>query len=116
MIPILGLIIGILIGIFLPYRIPDAYTMYIAVGILAALDSVFGGAVASLQGRFELRIFLSGFFGNMLLAVLEKRVGFKLMQKDVYLNIAGGLRVSDPAIDLSVIAAIISIRLLVVLT
>ena len=45
---------------------------------------------------------------NMLLAVLEKRVGFKLAQKDVYLNIAGGLRVTDPAIDLSVIAAILS--------
>ena len=45
---------------------------------------------------------------NMLLAVLEKRVGFKLAQKDVFLNIAGGLRVTDPAIDLSVIAAILS--------
>ena len=45
---------------------------------------------------------------NMLLAVLEKRVGFKLAQKDVFLNIAGGLRVSDPAIDLSVIAAVLS--------
>ena len=45
---------------------------------------------------------------NMLLAVLEKRVGFKLAQKDVYLNIAGGLRVNDPAIDLSVISAILS--------
>ena len=44
----------------------------------------------------------------MLLAVLEKRVGFKLAQKDVFLNIAGGLRVSDPAIDLSVIAAVLS--------
>ena len=45
---------------------------------------------------------------NMLLAVLEKRVGFKLAQKDVYLNIAGGLRVTDPAIDLSIIAAVLS--------
>lgn len=45
---------------------------------------------------------------NMLLAVLEKRVGFKLMQKDVYLNIAGGIRVTDTAIDLSVIAAVLS--------
>ena len=45
---------------------------------------------------------------NMLLAVLEKRVGFKLAQKDVYLNIAGGLRVNDPAIDLPVISAILS--------
>lgn len=45
---------------------------------------------------------------NMLLAVLEKRVGFKLAQKDVFLNIAGGLKVTDPAIDLSVIAAVLS--------
>ncbi len=45
---------------------------------------------------------------NMLLAVLEKRAGFKLAQKDVFLNIAGGLRVSDPGLDLSVISAILS--------
>ena len=45
---------------------------------------------------------------NMLLAVLEKRVGFKLGAKDVFLNIAGGIRVTDPAIDLSVIAAVLS--------
>lgn len=45
---------------------------------------------------------------NMLLAVLEKRAGFRLSTKDVFLNIAGGLRVDDPAIDLAVIAAILS--------
>jgi DNA repair protein RadA/Sms len=45
---------------------------------------------------------------NMLLAVLEKRAGFKLAQKDVFLNIAGGLRVSDPGLDLSVISAVLS--------
>lgn len=45
---------------------------------------------------------------NMLLAVLEKRVGFKLSAKDVFLNIAGGLRISDPACDLAVVAAILS--------
>lgn len=45
---------------------------------------------------------------NMLLAVLEKRVGFKLMQKDVFINIAGGIRVTDLAMDLSVIAAVLS--------
>ena len=53
----------------------------------------------------------TGFDGrrlNMLLAVLEKRVGFKLLQKDVFLNIAGGLRVNDPAIDLAVLAAVLS--------
>ena len=45
---------------------------------------------------------------NMLLAVLEKRVGFKLAQKDVFLNIAGGIKVNDPAMDLGVISAILS--------
>jgi len=53
----------------------------------------------------------TGFDGrrlNMLLAVLEKRVGFKLLQKDVFINIAGGLRVNDPAIDLAVLAAVLS--------
>ena len=48
---------------------------------------------------------------NMLLAVLEKRAGFKIIQKDVFLNIAGGLRVSDPAIDLATISAILSSNL-----
>lgn len=45
---------------------------------------------------------------NMLLAVLEKRVGFKLGQKDVFLNIAGGLKVNDPALDFAIISAILS--------
>ena len=45
---------------------------------------------------------------NMLLAVLEKRVGFKLMQKDVFINIAGGLRSTDMGLDLSIIAAVLS--------
>ena len=45
---------------------------------------------------------------NMLLAVLEKRAGFKLVQKDVFLNIAGGIRLSDPASDLAVISAVLS--------
>lgn len=45
---------------------------------------------------------------NMLLAVLEKRVGFKLAMKDVFINIAGGIRVNDPAIDLPVLAAVLS--------
>ena len=44
----------------------------------------------------------------MLLAVLEKRVGFKLNMKDVFLNMAGGIRVTDPACDLAVICAVLS--------
>jgi DNA repair protein RadA/Sms len=48
---------------------------------------------------------------NMLLAVLEKRAGFRLIAKDVFLNVAGGLRISDPATDLAVIVAILSSNL-----
>lgn len=48
---------------------------------------------------------------NMLLAVLEKRAGFKLIQKDVFLNIAGGLKVNDPGMDLSVLSAVLSSNL-----
>ena len=63
--------------------------------------SVYATAMRSTTGFDQRRL-------NMLLAVLEKRVGFKLAQKDVFLNIAGGLRVSDPAMDLAVMAAILS--------
>ncbi|MBQ1724556.1 MAG: DNA repair protein RadA, partial [Muribaculaceae bacterium] len=63
--------------------------------------AAYGTAQRSVTG-FDLRRM------NMLLAVLEKRVGFKLALKDVFLNIAGGLRVSDPALDLAVICAILS--------
>lgn len=64
-------------------------------------SAVYGNPQRSATG-FDIRRM------NMLLAVLEKRVGFKLAQKDIFLNIAGGLRVNDPAIDLAVISAILS--------
>lgn len=78
MIPILGLIIGILFGIFIPYNIPQKYSDYVAVAILAALDSVFGGAVAAIQDKFDMKVFLSGFFGNALLAAGLAYVGDQL--------------------------------------
>ena len=64
-------------------------------------SAVYGTPQRSATG-FDLRRM------NMLLAVLEKRAGFKLVQKDVFLNIAGGLKVNDPAIDLAVISSILS--------
>lgn len=64
-------------------------------------SAVYGNPQRSATG-FDLRRM------NMLLAVLEKRAGFKLAQKDVFLNIAGGLKVNDPAIDLAVISAVLS--------
>lgn len=67
-------------------------------------SAVYGTPQRSATG-FDLRRM------NMLLAVLEKRAGFKLAQKDVFLNIAGGLKVNDPAIDLSVLTAVLSSNL-----
>lgn len=64
-------------------------------------SAVYGTPQRSATG-FDLRRM------NMLLAVLEKRAGFKLIQKDVFLNIAGGLKVNDPAIDLAVISSVLS--------
>jgi len=78
MIPILGLIAGIIIGVMMPVNIPSEYSNYVAVAILAALDSVFGGIAANLQGKFNIKIFLSGFFGNAILAALLAYIGDKL--------------------------------------
>ena len=78
MIPILGLIIGVILGIFIPFNIPFQYSNYVAVAILAALDSVFGGITATLQGKFDMKIFLSGFFGNALLAAGLAYIGDQL--------------------------------------
>ena len=66
--------------------------------------AAFGTAQRSVTGFDSRRM-------NMLLAVLEKRVGFKLAQKDVFLNIAGGLKVNDPALDMAVVCAILSSNL-----
>ena len=66
--------------------------------------AAFGTAQRSVTGFDSRRM-------NMLLAVLEKRVGFKLAQKDVFLNIAGGLKVKDPALDMAVVCAILSSNL-----
>lgn len=78
MIPILGLIAGLLIGILMPFHIPQEYSNYAAVAILAALDSVLGGMSASLDKKFDIRVFLSGFFANSFLAALLAFIGDKL--------------------------------------
>jgi len=78
MIPMLGLIVGLLIGILIPMHIPQEFSTYAAVAILAALDSVLGGVCASMEKRFDIRIFLSGFFANSVLAALLAFIGDKL--------------------------------------
>lgn len=78
MIPILGLIIGLIIGIFLPGQIPTEYSIYVAIAILAAIDSVMGGGVAHMKGSFDITNFISGFLGNIFLAVLLTFIGEKM--------------------------------------
>ena len=57
----IGILIGIIIGFILPYTYSVTYSLYISVAILACLDSVFGGVRANLEGKFDLKIFVSGF-------------------------------------------------------
>jgi DNA repair protein RadA/Sms len=87
-------------GIAIASMIEGARPMLIETQALVS-SAAYGNPIRSSTGFDTRRL-------NMLLAVLEKRSGFKLGAKDVFLNIAGGIRVDDPAIDLAVIAAILS--------
>ncbi len=78
LLPILGLIIGCLAAYFLPWNVTPAYSVYVAIAILAALDSVLGGISAIVNKKFSMEIFLSGFFGNALLAAFIIFLGEKL--------------------------------------
>ena len=80
---ILGCIIGAVIGSFAPV-IPYTYSSYLSIAIVAALDTVFGGISSVLKGNFDLKIFLSGFFGNSILSIALTYLGQKL-NVDIYL-------------------------------
>ena len=80
---LIGCIIGALIGINAPI-ISYTYSSYLAIAIIAALDSVFGGISSVLKKNFDLKIFLSGFFCNAILSILLTYLGQKL-NVDIYL-------------------------------
>ena len=80
---ILGCIVGALIGVNMP-MISYSYSGYLAIAIIAALDSVFGGIASTLKKNFDLKIFVSGFFGNAILSILLTYLGQKL-NVDIYL-------------------------------
>ena len=80
---IIGCVVGALIGLFAP-MVSYTYSGYLAIAIIAALDSVFGGIVATLKKNFNLTIFITGFFGNAILAILLTILGQKL-NVDIYL-------------------------------
>ncbi len=76
--PILGLIVGLVLGWSSPLALPTAYARYMSVAVLAALDSVFGGMRAGLEDNFDNRVFISGFFSNTLLAAVLAYIGERL--------------------------------------
>ncbi len=80
---LIGCIIGVLAGMNAPI-IPYSMSGYLAISIIAALDSVFGGITSVLKGNFDLKIFVSGFFGNAILSILLTYLGEKL-NVDIYL-------------------------------
>jgi len=80
---VLGCMLGALIGINLP-TISFAYSGYLSIAIIAALDSVFGGITSVLKKNFDFIIFFSGFFGNAILSILLTWLGVKL-NVDIYL-------------------------------
>ena len=81
---LIGCILGAAIGINLPL-IPYEYSSYVAISIIAALDSVLGGISATLKGNFDFKTFVSGFFGNAILSILLTYLGEKL-NVDIYLG------------------------------
>jgi small basic protein len=78
MLPLIGLIIGLLIGLVLNVNISSQFSSYVAVGILAAIDSVIGALTANLQNRFNIRLFITGFIGNSAIAVALAALGDQL--------------------------------------
>ena len=80
---LIGCILGALVGLNAP-MISYTYSSYLAIAIIAALDSVFGGISSVIKKNFDLKIFISGFFGNAILAILLTILGQKL-NVDIYL-------------------------------
>ena len=80
---VIGCILGALIGMNAP-TISYTYSSYLAIAIIAALDSVFGGITSVLKGNFDMKVFITGFFGNAILSILLTWLGVKL-NVDIYL-------------------------------
>lgn len=80
---ILGCVFGAIIGSMAPV-IPYTYSSYLSIAIIAALDTVFGGIASVVNKNFDLKIFLSGFFGNSILSIALTYLGEKL-NVDIYL-------------------------------
>jgi small basic protein len=91
--PVLGLIVGVVVGLISNVNIPVDYSSYLSIAILASIDTVFGGIRASLDHKFDASLFLSGFFSNACIAALLAYIGVQL-GVDLYLAavVAFGVR------------------------
>jgi small basic protein len=77
-IAILGILIGVLVGLYIPFEFSTISSLYISVGILAAIDSIIGAIRASIESKFDGLIFISGFFVNAILAITLSFLGDQL--------------------------------------
>ncbi|WIW71679.1 MULTISPECIES: small basic family protein [Anaerosinus] len=92
--PIVGLIIGIIIGTLSQITIPQEYAKLFSVALLASLDSVFGGLRAAAEEKFDNTVFITGFFTNALMAAVLVYIGDRLGIDLYYVAmLAFGLRI-----------------------
>ncbi|MCL6472181.1 MAG: small basic family protein [Firmicutes bacterium] len=93
MLPLIGLILGIILGLILNIPVPINWSKYLGIAVLAALDSAIGGLRASLEMKFNEKLFFTGIFSNTLMAAFIVYMGDKL-GVDLYLAavVAFGVR------------------------
>ena len=73
----IGAILGVMVGRYIQV-IPYTYSVYVSVAILAILDTIFGAIASKIKGRFDFKVFISGFFGNAILTMMLVYLGIKL--------------------------------------
>ncbi|MBV2155972.1 small basic family protein [Kitasatospora sp. SUK 42] len=78
MIAVLGLVIGVVVGVFVQPEVPDAVVPYLPIAVVAALDAVFGGVRAMLDGIFNDKVFIVSFLSNVVVAALIVFLGDQL--------------------------------------
>jgi small basic protein len=71
----LGLVVGVVLGLNVPWQVPSILARYLAIGLLAGVDTSLGGLRAALDGDFDIVIFVTGFLGNVILAAVFVYVG-----------------------------------------
>ena len=79
-----GLLLGLILGVYCPFRVPPEYARLLAVAVMAGMDAVLGGVRASLEGNYDTQVFISGFFINGILTAFLCYAG-NLIGIDLYL-------------------------------